>query len=354
MSDGFQNYQALEPVGDVLVHVPRALHHPHVQSPLRRDRRVRGDRGRAVHDGPRGPDRAAMLGTSWLLVLGGFMVVSWLASRAAHRRRAWRPVRRARRLRGGAGDHLRAAPLHGRRHAPGAIPSAALVTLLGFAGLTAIAFTTRKDFSFLGGHAALGRHRRPRAIVAGVLFGFELGTCSRRDGRLRRRRDPLRHLERHPPLPGGPLRRRLAAAVRLRRADVLVRPPDLPRAPLKPALSDVPAPRTRGDTRVRAALRQRHVGSATRCRRARRPGPRGTSCCGSRGTRGRARRASGGCGAPHASQWKSATLSFAAARASSRVTMPDRIAGAGDEHGPGDFLDSYSAERRSRARSRRG
>ena len=26
----------------------------------------------------------AMLGTSWLLVLGGFMVVSWLASRTAH------------------------------------------------------------------------------------------------------------------------------------------------------------------------------------------------------------------------------------------------------------------------------
>ena len=30
------------------------------------------------------PMARAMLGVSWLFVLGGFMVVSWLASRAAH------------------------------------------------------------------------------------------------------------------------------------------------------------------------------------------------------------------------------------------------------------------------------
>ena len=30
----------------------------------------------------------AMLGVSWLLVLGGFVLVSWLASRAAHRSRS--------------------------------------------------------------------------------------------------------------------------------------------------------------------------------------------------------------------------------------------------------------------------
>src|SRR5829696_3327687 len=30
------------------------------------------------------PIAQAMLGTSWLLVLGGFVVVSWLASHAAH------------------------------------------------------------------------------------------------------------------------------------------------------------------------------------------------------------------------------------------------------------------------------
>jgi predicted membrane channel-forming protein YqfA (hemolysin III family) len=31
------------------------------------------------------PMAQAMLGTSWLLVLGGFMVVSWIARSAAHR-----------------------------------------------------------------------------------------------------------------------------------------------------------------------------------------------------------------------------------------------------------------------------
>jgi FtsH-binding integral membrane protein len=47
---------------------------------------------------------------------------------------------------------------------------------MGFVGLTAVAFSTRKDFSFLG--AAL-RWLGVLALVlvaASVLFGFELGT----------------------------------------------------------------------------------------------------------------------------------------------------------------------------------
>ena len=62
------------------------------------------------------------------------------------------------------------------RYAPGAISSAAWCTGAGFAALTAIAFWGGKDFSFLGtllrwgGFCALG------AIVASVIFGFELGT----------------------------------------------------------------------------------------------------------------------------------------------------------------------------------
>jgi len=61
-------------------------------------------------------------------------------------------------------------------YAPGAIGSAALVTFLGFAGLTTLVFVTRKDFSFLrtllfwGGVVAL------LLIVASVLFGWNLGT----------------------------------------------------------------------------------------------------------------------------------------------------------------------------------
>jgi hypothetical protein len=60
--------------------------------------------------------------------------------------------------------------------APGVITSAALVTLLGFGGLTAVAFTTRKDFSFLGGILRWAMILALVAIVSAVLFGFSLGT----------------------------------------------------------------------------------------------------------------------------------------------------------------------------------
>ena len=56
------------------------------------------------------------------------------------------------------------------------IQSAAIVTLLGFAGLTAVAFTTRKDFSFMRGLLRWGFVVALVAIVAGVIFGFQLGT----------------------------------------------------------------------------------------------------------------------------------------------------------------------------------
>ena len=61
-------------------------------------------------------------------------------------------------------------------YAPGAIQSAATVTLIGFAGLTAVAFLSRKDFSFLGGLLKWGGILALVAIVGGVLFGFNLGT----------------------------------------------------------------------------------------------------------------------------------------------------------------------------------
>ena len=58
----------------------------------------------------------------------------------------------------------------------GVIQSAAIVTLLGFAGLTAVVFTTRKDFSFLGGALRFGIVLALVSIVGGILFGFHLGT----------------------------------------------------------------------------------------------------------------------------------------------------------------------------------
>jgi hypothetical protein len=61
-------------------------------------------------------------------------------------------------------------------YAPGAIQSAGLVTLMGFGGLTAVVFTTRKDFSFLGSVIRWGFIVALVAIVAAVIFGFQLGT----------------------------------------------------------------------------------------------------------------------------------------------------------------------------------
>ena len=61
-------------------------------------------------------------------------------------------------------------------YAPGVIQSAASVTLLGFAGLTTVAFMSRKDFSFLGSILRWGFLVALVLIVASILFGFNLGT----------------------------------------------------------------------------------------------------------------------------------------------------------------------------------
>ncbi len=119
----------------------------------------------------------AMLGTSWLLVLGGFMLVSWLASRLAYSAQSTAAQY------GGLAAFVVAeaivfVPLLfvAQSVAPGVIQSAALVTLLGFTGLTALVFYTRKDFSFLGNVLKWGGILALLLIVAGVIFGFQLGT----------------------------------------------------------------------------------------------------------------------------------------------------------------------------------
>jgi FtsH-binding integral membrane protein len=119
----------------------------------------------------------AMLSVNWLLILGGFMVVSWIASRAAFSAKS--TVAQYAAL--GAfvfAEALIFVPLLyiANSYAPGAIESAATVTLIGFAGLTAVAFLSRKDFSFLGGLLKWGMVLALVAIVAGVIFGFNLGT----------------------------------------------------------------------------------------------------------------------------------------------------------------------------------
>lgn len=121
--------------------------------------------------------RTMMGGRSWLLVLGAFMVVSWLASRAAHTSTS--KVAQYLALFGFvAAEAIIFVPLLyvAEKVAPGAIPSAGLVTMAGFAGLTGIAFWTRKDFSFLGGILRWVGICALVLIVAGIVFGFKLGT----------------------------------------------------------------------------------------------------------------------------------------------------------------------------------
>jgi len=58
---------------------------------------------------------------------------------------------------------------------PDVLPIAAGLTLLLFAGLTAVVFTTRQDFSFLRGVLTLGGLIALGLIIFSVIFGFSLG-----------------------------------------------------------------------------------------------------------------------------------------------------------------------------------
>ena len=118
-----------------------------------------------------------MLSVNWLLVLGAFVIVSWLASSAAASATSLAAQYAA------LGGFVTAQAIIfvpmlyiADQIAPGAIQSAGLLTVIGFAGLTAIAFTTRKDFSFLNALLRWSFVVALLAIVGAVLFGFHLGT----------------------------------------------------------------------------------------------------------------------------------------------------------------------------------
>jgi FtsH-binding integral membrane protein len=114
---------------------------------------------------------------SWLLVLGGFVIVSWLASRVAHTAVS-KPAQYAALSGFVVAESIIFVPLLflANQVAPGAITSAAVVTFFAFAGLTLVVFLTRKDFSFLRGILCWGGIVALVLIVAGAIFGFNLGT----------------------------------------------------------------------------------------------------------------------------------------------------------------------------------
>ena len=122
-------------------------------------------------------------GFSWLIVLGAFMAVSWIAEKWAHSSTS-KGTQYA-----GLGLFVVAeaiiflpllviadyyATQVGGAYA-GIIGKAAVLTLLMVAGLTAIVFTTKKDFSFMAGFLKIGFLVALGLIVASLIGGFNLG-----------------------------------------------------------------------------------------------------------------------------------------------------------------------------------
>ena len=120
-----------------------------------------------------------MLGASkwaWLGVMGAFMVVGWLATNAADNSESNSVQMLAL---GGyvVAESLIFAPMLAMASiiAPGAIQAAAIATLALVAGLTFTAFTSKTDFSFLGGTLKVVGLVALGTIIAGAIFGFKLG-----------------------------------------------------------------------------------------------------------------------------------------------------------------------------------
>jgi FtsH-binding integral membrane protein len=114
---------------------------------------------------------------NWLLVLGAFMLASWGASHVAHRIQSTQAQYAAFAF-FIVVEALIFAPLLyiAYTYQPGVIDSAAGVTVLGCAGLIAVAMITRKDFSFLRGLLMWVGILAMVGIAASILFGFQLGT----------------------------------------------------------------------------------------------------------------------------------------------------------------------------------
>jgi FtsH-binding integral membrane protein len=118
-----------------------------------------------------------ILSFNWLLIVGALMLVGWLATHVAHKVEA-KPLQYLALAAFVVAQAVIFAPLLliAASMQPGIIESAVWITLLGTGGLTAVAFITRKDFSFMRGILMWAGILALVAIVGAVLFGFELGT----------------------------------------------------------------------------------------------------------------------------------------------------------------------------------
>ena len=117
-------------------------------------------------------------GGAWLLVLGGFTIVNMIASRSAHS--LGNPSVQYGGLFALAGaEALIFAPFlylaFNQEGGSTTVWSAAVVTALGFGALSLVAFTTRRDLSFLRPLIMWGSIVAIGLIIAAVLFSFSLG-----------------------------------------------------------------------------------------------------------------------------------------------------------------------------------
>ncbi|AFY94043.1 Bax inhibitor-1/YccA family protein [Chamaesiphon minutus] len=121
--------------------------------------------------------RALTGGMTWLAVLAGFSLLGWLSRGLANRADSVSLQYL------GLGIYVVAeallfAPLifiASRLSDPTVIPTAGILTALMFVGLTAVALTTGKDFTFLGGALKIGGFVALGLIICSVIFGFQLG-----------------------------------------------------------------------------------------------------------------------------------------------------------------------------------
>jgi len=113
----------------------------------------------------------------WLMVLGAFIIAGWLARSLASSVRSVTAqyVGLACFVVAEAVIFVPIIYIAMHYSSPNVLPNAAILTGLLFAGLTTVAFTTRRDFSFLRGVLTIGGFVALGLIVCGTVFGFGLG-----------------------------------------------------------------------------------------------------------------------------------------------------------------------------------
>lgn len=113
----------------------------------------------------------------WIMILGGFMILGRLASGLASSSASQSMQYAGLTLYVIAESVIFAPILYIAKaySSPEVIPTAGILTLGIFAGLTLVVFTTKKDFSFLGGILKVSFMVAIGLIFCAVLFGFNLG-----------------------------------------------------------------------------------------------------------------------------------------------------------------------------------